>query len=55
MIEELVSKASVGDDDAVEELSVIADTDPERLTPYLGSLLDRDVLWPGEVVPGGGR
>ncbi|MEU1755641.1 hypothetical protein ABZ436_23690 [Micromonospora matsumotoense] len=49
MIEELVRKVSAGDDDAVEELSLIADIDPGRLTPHLGSLLDRDVLWPGKL------
>lgn len=49
MIEELISKVSVGDDDAIEELSIIADTDPARLTPYLGSLLDRNVLWPAKL------
>ncbi|MFJ6198233.1 hypothetical protein [Micromonospora sp. NPDC092111] len=49
MIEELISKVSVGEDDAIEELSTIADTDPGRLTPYLSSLLDRDVLWPGKL------
>jgi hypothetical protein len=49
VIEELISKVSVGDDDAIEELSIIADTDPARLTPYLDSLLDRDVLWPGKL------
>ncbi|MEV7268089.1 hypothetical protein AB0N38_31485 [Micromonospora aurantiaca] len=49
MIEELISKASVGDDDAIGELSIIADTDPVRLTPYLGFLFDRDVLWPAKL------
>ncbi|MBQ1041440.1 hypothetical protein KBX03_02850 [Micromonospora sp. C72] len=49
MIEELISKVSVGDDEAIEELSIIADTDPARLTPYLGFLLDRDVLWPAKL------
>ncbi|MGC5054571.1 hypothetical protein ACLQ2S_24325 [Micromonospora sp. DT48] len=49
MIEELISKVAVGDDDAIEELSTIADTDPARLTPYLGSLLDGDVLWPATL------
>ncbi|MGW5010514.1 hypothetical protein ACWEOR_00110 [Micromonospora chalcea] len=49
MIEELIRKVSVGDDDAIEELSIIADTDPVRLTPYLGFLFDRDVLWPAKL------
>lgn len=38
-----------GDDDAIEELSLIADADPGRLTPYLGALLDRGVWWPGKL------
>ncbi|MEU8217165.1 hypothetical protein AB0C47_15460 [Micromonospora taraxaci] len=49
MIEELIDKAAAEDDEAIEELTAIADSDPERLTPYLGSLLDRDVLWPGKL------
>ena len=42
MIEELVRQVTVGDDDAVEELSLVADTEPGRLTPHLGALLDHD-------------
>ncbi|MEU8328725.1 hypothetical protein [Micromonospora sp. NPDC048839] len=49
MIEELIEKAAVEDDEAIEELSAIADTDPGRLTPHLGDLLDRDVLWPATL------
>ncbi|MEU7608073.1 hypothetical protein [Micromonospora sp. NPDC049204] len=49
MIEELIEKAAVEDDDAIEELSAIADADPGRLTPHLGDLLDRDVLWPATL------
>ncbi|MEV4489969.1 hypothetical protein AB0K04_07630 [Micromonospora coxensis] len=49
MIEELIRKAAAGDDDAIDELSAIADTDPRRLTPHQGLLLDLDVLWPATV------
>ncbi|MEU8283849.1 hypothetical protein AB0C01_05875 [Micromonospora sp. NPDC048905] len=49
MIEELIEKAAVEDDDALEELSAIADADPGTLTPHLGDLLDRDVLWPATL------
>ncbi|SCF29564.1 hypothetical protein GA0074696_4175 [Micromonospora purpureochromogenes] len=49
MIEELIKKVAAEDDDAIEELCVIADTDPGRLTPHLGSLLDLDVLWPAKL------
>ncbi|GGM14582.1 MULTISPECIES: hypothetical protein [Micromonospora] len=49
MIEELVSRAADGDEDAVEELSTIADGEPQRLTPYLGVLFDRDVWWPAKL------
>ncbi|GIJ23999.1 hypothetical protein [Micromonospora lutea] len=49
MVEELIQKAAVEDDNAIEELCQIADTDPGRLTPHLGSLLDRDVLWPAKL------
>ncbi|GAB3079129.1 hypothetical protein [Micromonospora schwarzwaldensis] len=49
MIEELIRTVSATDDDAIEGLRAIADAEPERLTPYLGTLLDRDVLWPGTL------
>jgi hypothetical protein len=49
MIEELVRRAAAEDDDAIEELCVIADVDPRRLTPHLGLLLDLDVLWPAKL------
>ncbi|MFI7593551.1 hypothetical protein [Micromonospora sp. NPDC049359] len=49
MIEELVRSAAAEDDDAIEKLCVIADADPQSLTPYLGALLDADVLWPARV------
>ncbi len=49
MIEELIRQIAAEDDDAIEELCQIADTDPEKLTPYLGSLLDLDVLWPATL------
>ncbi|MFI5837853.1 hypothetical protein ACIA5A_29665 [Micromonospora sp. NPDC051300] len=49
MIEELIDRATGGDDDAIEELGAIADADPGRLTPHLGALLDGDVLWPGRL------
>ncbi|MEU8284164.1 hypothetical protein AB0C01_07475 [Micromonospora sp. NPDC048905] len=46
MTEELIGGCAE-DDEAIEELSVIAATSPQRLPPYLGFLHDRDVLWPG--------
>ncbi|SCL21214.1 hypothetical protein GA0074692_1118 [Micromonospora pallida] len=49
MIEELVRRAAAEDDDALEELSLIAGLDPRRLTPHLGLLLDLDVLWPAKL------
>jgi hypothetical protein len=49
VIEELIRNAAAEDDDAIEQLCEIADTDPESLTPYLGVLLDADVLWPARV------
>ncbi|MFG1649599.1 hypothetical protein ACGFIE_06705 [Micromonospora sp. NPDC049275] len=49
MIEELIRRAAVEDDDAIEELSAIADTDPRELTPYLGLLLDLEVLCPAKL------
>lgn len=49
MIEELIKSAAAEDDDAIERLCVIADADPGRLTPYLGLLLDVDVLWPAKL------
>ncbi|MEW2477687.1 hypothetical protein AB0875_28325 [Micromonospora gifhornensis] len=49
MIEELIQQVAADDGDAIEELCQIADTDPGRLTPHLGSLLDLDVLWPAEL------
>ncbi|BCY10125.1 hypothetical protein [Actinoplanes sp. L3-i22] len=47
--EELISRAIADDDDAMEELTEIADSEPERLVPYLGRLLDADVLWPATM------
>lgn len=49
MVEELIKRVVGGDDDATEQLCGIADADPGRLTPYLGSLLDSDVLWPATL------
>ena len=49
MIEELIRRAADEDDDAIEELGEIADADPERLSPYHGSLLDLDLLWPATL------
>ncbi|WP_329101313.1 hypothetical protein OG792_20730 [Micromonospora sp. NBC_01699] len=49
MIEELIRRVAAEDDDAVDELSAIADTEPQRLTPYQGLLLDLDLLWPPKL------
>ncbi|MFG1779790.1 hypothetical protein ACGFIG_25595 [Micromonospora sp. NPDC049048] len=49
MIEELIRRAAAEDDSAIEELCTIADTDPRRLTPYLGLLFDLEVLWPAKM------
>ncbi|MET8086523.1 hypothetical protein [Micromonospora sp. NPDC005237] len=49
MIEELIRRAAAEDDDAIEELCAIADTDPRRLTPHLSLLLDLDVLYPAKL------
>jgi hypothetical protein len=49
MIEELIRRAAAEDDDAVDELSTIADTEPRRLAPHHGLLLDLDVLWPPKL------
>lgn len=49
MLEELIERAAADDDDAIEELTEIAGSDPERLRPYLGRLLDAGVLWPGTM------
>lgn len=46
MIEELIARVAAEDDDAIEELCATADADPRNLTPYLGALLDLDVVWP---------
>lgn len=42
-------RAATEDDDAIEELSAIADADPRRLTPHLSLLLDLDVLYPAKL------
>lgn len=49
MIEELIGRAADDDEDAIEELTEIADSDPERLRPFLGRMLDAGVLWPGTM------
>jgi hypothetical protein len=49
MIEELIRRAAAEDDDAIERLCAIADTDPRRLTPHVGLLFDLDVLWPAKL------
>ncbi|MEU5725876.1 hypothetical protein [Micromonospora sp. NPDC047738] len=49
MIEDLIRRTAAEEDDAIEELCAIADTDPRRLTPHHGLLLDLDVLWPGKL------
>jgi hypothetical protein len=42
-------KAGAGDHDAIRQLSMIADSEPARLTPYQGLLLDLGVLWPPKL------
>jgi hypothetical protein len=50
MLEEVIRKAATADGgDAIEELSAIADTEPQRLTPHLGLLFDLDLLWPAKL------
>ncbi|WP_433830224.1 hypothetical protein ACQP2E_10290 [Actinoplanes sp. CA-015351] len=49
MIEELVRRAAVDDDVAVEELAEIADAAPGELTPHHGLMLDLDLLWPAKL------
>ncbi|WP_239133639.1 hypothetical protein [Rugosimonospora africana] len=49
MIDELIRKAAVDDEDAIDELSAIADNEPDRLIPHHGLLLDLDVLWPPKL------
>ncbi|GAA2849748.1 hypothetical protein Acy02nite_00200 [Actinoplanes cyaneus] len=49
VIDELIGRAAADDDDAIEELTEIADAEPERLRPYLGRMLDAGVLWPGTM------
>ncbi len=49
MIEELIRRAAAGDDDAIDELSRIADDEPRRLVPRQGLLFDLDVLYPPKL------
>ncbi|GLW35009.1 hypothetical protein [Actinoplanes regularis] len=49
MLEELIDRAAADDDAATEELTEIADSDPGRLTPFLGRALDADLLWPPTI------
>lgn len=49
MIEELVRRAAADDDEAAEALEMLADTEPDRLTPYQGLMVDLDLLWPAKL------
>jgi hypothetical protein len=49
MIEGLISRAAAEGLSAIEELSAIADTDPQRLTPHQGLMLDLNVLSPPKL------
>ncbi|BBH71707.1 hypothetical protein ACTI_83920 [Actinoplanes sp. OR16] len=47
MIEDLVRQAA--EDDDAEELGEIADSDPARLAPHHGLMLDLGVVWPAKL------
>ncbi|MET0492108.1 MAG: hypothetical protein ABW000_03160 [Actinoplanes sp.] len=49
MIEELVRRAAADDEEAAEALETIADSEPERLTPHQGLMVDLDLLWPSKL------
>ncbi|MGI5238249.1 hypothetical protein [Dactylosporangium sp. CA-139066] len=55
MIEGLVERAGGDDEDAIEELVAIADSEPGRLGQYHARMLQLDVLWPGKLYRGAGE